>query len=107
MSGTDGDGDGAAGYAPSDGSSSDDGGLFGSLSGMMDEAEEEGAVEVAQVQRKDSGDVDRSGHENWVFKTKSYWDERFSAEDDYDWLTGCAGCTAVQWGGVSWALLNR
>ena len=33
----------------------------------------------------------RSARLNWVFKEKSYWDERFTGEKEYDWLTGFAG----------------
>ena len=71
----------------SDGSGDD---LFGAAAGWMEDHEEEGAVEV-DVARKDKGDVDRSGHENWVFKEQSYWEERFQTEEQYDWLTGFAG----------------
>ena len=70
----------------SDGSGDD---VFGAAAGWMEGHEEEGAVEV-DVARKDKGDVDRSGHENWVFKEQSYWEERFQTEEQYDWLTGCA-----------------
>lgn len=67
--------------------------LFGAAAEWMEDHEEEGAVEV-DVARKDTGDVDRSGHENWVFKKQSYWEERFQTEKEYDWLTGFAGIEA-------------
>lgn len=57
----------------------------------MDEHEDVGTADV-QVQRSNAdNDTDRSGHQNWVFKEKSYWDERFTGEKEYDWLTGFAG----------------
>ena len=68
--------------------------LFGGAASWMEEAEEEGTVDV-DVARKDSSDVDRSGHENWVFKEQSYWEERFKTEEKYDWLTGFVGIEAL------------
>ena len=78
-----------SGSEASDGSS--EGGLFGAAASWMEGQEEEGTADVGGVQRSDTAeDVDRSGHENWVFKKQEYWEERFDKEDQYDWLTGCA-----------------
>ena len=78
-----------SGSEASDGSS--EGGLFGAAASWMEGQEEEGTADVGGVQRSDTAeDVDRSGHENWVFKKQEYWEERFGKEEQYDWLTGCA-----------------